>query len=221
MKKEIKRAVSPGFLEKSLQPESSQKKEAIFYEEFEKSEEGLSLQEIFKRKKGNLLKKLEENKRDKQENQINQDEVQRTTEFKARTKEEILKLRKEMMKKPSFLKKTIKEESLKEEIEQEIEKNPVKIDETELLLQRLALGTKQKVFEFYKENFIFLLFLKVGKKEMKALTSKNYEKLPEVKKKKEVEDKKTEYKKRQEKTKKLEQVFLKNIKNIKKKLYFF
>ncbi len=50
---------------------------------------------------------------------------------------------------------------------------------------------------------------------MKALTSKNYEKLPEVKKKKEVEEKKNEYKKRQENAKKLEQVFLLKIKKIK------
>ncbi len=147
MKKEIKRAVSPGFLENSLLPDSSKKKEAIFYEEFEKSEGSLSLQEIFKRKKGNLLKKLEENKREKQENQ--EEEVQRTTEFKSRTKEEILKLRKEMMKKPNFLKKTIKDEPLKEEYQEEIEKNTVKIDEKEQLMQRLALGTKHKVFEFY------------------------------------------------------------------------
>ena len=41
---------------------------------------------------------------------------------------------------------------------------------------------------------------------MKALTSKNYEKLPEVKKKKELEEKKNEFKKRQENAKKLEQV---------------
>ena len=41
---------------------------------------------------------------------------------------------------------------------------------------------------------------------MKALTNKNYEQLPEIKKKKEEEMKKNELKKRQEKVKKLDQV---------------
>lgn len=46
---------------------------------------------------------------------------------------------------------------------------------------------------------------------MKALTNKNYEKLPEVRKKKELEEKKLDFKKRQENAKKLQQVNLNDI----------
>ena len=42
---------------------------------------------------------------------------------------------------------------------------------------------------------------------MKALTQKNYELLPEIKKKKEVEKKKEDLRKRQEKVKELDQVY--------------
>ena len=48
--------------------------------------------------------------------------------------------------------------------------------------------------------------IQVNKKDMHALTSKNYEQLPEIKKKKEEERKKEEMKKRRENVKKLEQV---------------
>lgn len=46
---------------------------------------------------------------------------------------------------------------------------------------------------------------------MKALTSKNYEKLPEVRKKKELEEKKLDFKKRQENAKKLQQVLFNKV----------
>ncbi len=46
----------------------------------------------------------------------------------------------------------------------------------------------------------------VSKKDMHALTSKNYELLPEIKKRKEEEKKKEEMKLRREKVKQLEQV---------------
>ena len=49
------------------------------------------------------------------------------------------------------------------------------------LMDRLAKGTRAEV----------------SKKEMRALTSKNYENLPEVKKRKEDERKKEEFKRRQ------------------------
>lgn len=56
-------------------------------------------------------------------------------------------------------------------------------------MDRLAKGTR----------------VEVSKKEMKALTSKNYENLPEVRKRKEEERKKEEFKLRQQKAKELEE----------------
>ena len=72
----------------------------------------------------------------------------------------------------------------------------------EELMTRLALGLKTKV------NFLFNIFLnfQVSQKEMKNLTNKNFQQLPEIKKKKEEELKKNEYKKRQENAKMLDQV---------------
>jgi len=47
--------------------------------------------------------------------------------------------------------------------------------------------------------------IEVNKKDMKKLTNKNYDLLPEVKKKKEAERKKEEYKARMEQVKEMEQ----------------
>ena len=57
------------------------------------------------------------------------------------------------------------------------------------LMDRLAKGTR----------------VEVSKKEMKALTSKNYENLPEVRKRREEEKKKEDFKLRQQRAKELEQ----------------
>ena len=116
--------------------------------------EGLSLAEIFKRKKGGLLKKLEENKKDKHE------EGGKNDEFKERTKEEILKLRKEMMKKPNFLKK---KEEINKQVEIIAEENIVKDDEPNELMRRLAMGIKQKVINLV--NFIIKINNFKGRKE--------------------------------------------------------
>ena len=57
------------------------------------------------------------------------------------------------------------------------------------LMDRLAKGTRAEV----------------SKKEMRALNNKNYENLPEVKKRKEEERKKEEFKMRQQKAKEVEE----------------
>ena len=57
------------------------------------------------------------------------------------------------------------------------------------LMDRLAKGARAEI----------------SKREMKALTTKNYENLPEVRKRKEEEKKKEEFKQRQQKARELEQ----------------
>lgn len=56
-----------------------------------------------------------------------------------------------------------------------------------------------------------ICFKQVTKKEMHSLTNKNFQMLPEVKKKKEDEQKKLDFKKRQETAKLLDQVTLQKI----------
>ena len=146
--------------------EKNQEIDDLSEENPQKTEE-LSLAELFKRKKAKLAQKLDAKKDEKHE-------IKANIEYKARTKEELLKLRKEMMRKPDFL-----------------QKKPEQPSETLLeLMQRLAMGIKPKV----------------DKREMKALNNKNYEKLPEVLKKKKQDIEKEEFRKRQENKKKLEMV---------------
>ncbi|KAL4511905.1 hypothetical protein ABPG72_012750 [Tetrahymena utriculariae] len=157
-----------------------------------------SLAELFKKKKADLAKKYEL----EQQQRAQRSETQEPK--KERTKEEILKQRKEMMKRPDFLKNknsTSQEESSINE-HQSFQKSEQrgymtsfhdpskKIKEPpQELMDRLANGTKAKV----------------DKKEYLKLTNKNYEMLPEVKKRKEEEQKREEYKRRQESVKKLQQ----------------
>ncbi len=94
-----------------------------------------------------------------------------------RTKEELLAIRKAMMK-PSGLSKRNTEQSQASESGDSQHKNSNLPTD---LMDRLAKGSRAEV----------------SKKEMKALTSKNYENLPEVRKRKEEEKKKEEYKLRQ------------------------
>ena len=94
-----------------------------------------------------------------------------------RTKEELLALRKAMMKPSGLAKKQA--ESQASESESVANSSAQKNFPTELM-DRLAKGTRAEV----------------SKKEMKKLTSKNYENLPEVKKRKEEERKKEEFKMR-------------------------
>ncbi|KAL4471674.1 hypothetical protein ABPG74_008567 [Tetrahymena malaccensis] len=157
-----------------------------------------SLAELFKKKKADLAKKYEL----EQQQRAQRTETQEPK--KERTKEDILKQRKEMMKRPDFLKNkysTSQEESSINE-QQNSQKSEQrgfmtsfhdpskKIKEPpQELMDRLANGTKAKV----------------DKKEYLKLTNKNYEMLPEVKKRKEEEQKKEEYKRRQESVKKLQQ----------------
>ena len=118
-------------------------------------------------------------------------------ESRKRTKEEILLQRKEMMKRPDFLRN--KAQASFNDSNQGGEpsggslRDPLKKNSKEPnpeLLERLALGKKTKV----------------NKKDMLALTNKNYELLPEIKKRKEEEKKKEELKKRQDRAKELSEV---------------
>jgi len=155
--------------------EKNQEIDDLSEENPQKTEE-LSLAELFKRKKAKLAQKLDAKKDEKHE-------IKANIEYKARTKEELLKLRKEMMRKPDFLQK--KPEQPSETLLETVE-NSKKLE----LMQRLAMGIKPKV----------------DKREMKALNNKNYEKLPEVLKKKKQDIEKEEFRKRQENKKKLEMV---------------
>mmetsp|Transcript_7464 Transcript_7464/g.10586 ORF Transcript_7464/g.10586 Transcript_7464/m.10586 type:complete len:98 (+) Transcript_7464:3259-3552(+) len=89
------------------------------------------------------------------------------------------------MMKPSGLSKRNTESSVAAESQQDSAHKKMPVE----LMDRLAKGTR----------------VEVSKKEMKALTTKNYENLPEVKKKREEERKKEEFKLRQQRAKELEQ----------------
>eukprot|EP00826_Nyctotherus_ovalis_P042568 TRINITY_DN4392_c0_g5_i1.p1 TRINITY_DN4392_c0_g5~~TRINITY_DN4392_c0_g5_i1.p1 ORF type:complete len:463 (+),score=47.42 TRINITY_DN4392_c0_g5_i1:78-1466(+) len=106
----------------------------------------------------------------------------RPHEAKHKTKEEILAQRKEMMK--------VKNIGSAKCVSVEIEKSPKRREPSPELLARLSSGTK----------------FKICKEEMYKLTCKNYELLPEVKKKREMERKKEELRKRIAKMQELKKV---------------
>jgi len=162
------------------------------------TENKLSLADLFKLKKKSLATKYS---RDSKKSTVH--------EIKTRTKEEILSQRREMMQSKIKPLESPKKGSHTEEnllnfnknsltvmssatINNATSNNQNKKKEPSLeLLERLARGEKPKI----------------KKDQMRKLTSKNYELLPEVKAKKEMEKKKQEWKERMEKTKKLEKVF--------------
>ena len=92
-----------------------------------------------------------------------------------RTKEELLAIRKAMMK-PSGLSKRNTEQSQASESDADSKHKNSNLPTD--LMDRLAKGSRAEV----------------SKKEMKALTNKNYENLPEVRKRKEEEKKREEFK---------------------------
>ncbi len=108
---------------------------------------------------------------------------------KERTKQNILELRKKMMKSTVREKKDnfVNEQTMSKQSSMPVE-----------LMQRLAKGQK----------------VQIDQKEMKKLSTKNYENLPEVKKKKEEEKKKQEYKDRQAQVKKFAEEIEKKRKQI-------
>ncbi|OMJ87326.1 hypothetical protein SteCoe_11014 [Stentor coeruleus] len=129
-------------------------------------DKGKSLADIFKERNKKAAEKL-----DKRDISIPK------TSHKEKSKEELLEIRKEMMKGKA-------EKSKKEETQVEPKKllNPA--------LERLGKGEKPKI----------------SKKEMHDLTKKNYELLPEVKKRKEEERKKQEMLERLQKSKEFDKV---------------
>ena len=141
-----------------------------------------SLAEMFKLKKKNLAVKFDQASSREQKPKVKMQ----------RTKEEILSLRREMMH-PKL--RSAERGKKKDEQENNINMQTSPTDEKkkdppQRLLERLAMGTKPKI----------------NKEEMHKLTSKNYELLPEVKLRKEMERKKQERKDRIDKAKKFEKV---------------
>ena len=106
-----------------------------------------------------------------------------------KSKEELLAIRKAMLKpKP----KQISQEDQASSAKQSSNSNFISIDSKNAnpeLMARLAKGERAEV----------------DKKEMKKLTTKNYELLPEVKKKKEEEAKKEQFKNRMKQVRELEE----------------
>lgn len=128
-------------------------------ENFDESQGNYSLAELFRKKKAKMLNRMEENKEKLLESQKNED-------FKSRTKEELLKLRKEMMKKPSILKKPQekneetdkKQESICEKRTDSFTKDKNQTNAPADLMERLALGIKAKV-KILKNSYIECVFL--------------------------------------------------------------
>lgn len=165
--------------------------------------EGGSLADLFQRKKKKMMEKYEQQKE--------QEKAEPKEARTAKTKEELLHQRKAMMeyKGPhtyksgasSMQSKHNDSKAKKPEDPNRIQnpfadpKKPGKEPNQELL-DRLAFGKKAAV----------------SQKDMKALTSKNYDLLPEVKKKREEEKKKEEMRQRRENAKKLDQKLRNNSK---------
>lgn len=119
----------------------------ITFDEKNKKEPS-SLAELFKSRKGDLLKKMERNK--------NEIKTQEKKEKLPLTKEEILKQRKEMMKKPEFIhskpinppeETLIQKNCFMDNIDMKTNKKN-KLPPSELL-SRLAMGIKPKVLIYY------------------------------------------------------------------------
>ncbi|CAD8182283.1 unnamed protein product [Paramecium pentaurelia] len=138
-----------------------------------------TLGEIFQKRKAMLAKKFE-NRQDS-----------KTIEKGGKSKEELIQIRKEMLKSKRQVEKEkqIQEESQQEPSEQELRPIEQQEDKRASLMKRLAMGEK----------------VKVDKKEMKELTNKNYELLPEVKKKKDEQEKNENIKSRKQKVKEMDQ----------------
>ncbi|CAD8088853.1 unnamed protein product [Paramecium sonneborni] len=175
------------------QQESSLKKDSIDSEQMkyslQQSSEQLqdlvqqeyeeTLGEIFQKRKAMLAKKFEQRQDSK------------TVEKGGKTKEELIQIRKDMLKSKRQVEKEKQEqEELQQEpSEQELKPIEQQEDKRAQLMKRLATGEK----------------VKVDKKEMKELTNKNYELLPEVKKKKDEYEKNESIKQRKQKVKEMDQ----------------
>ena len=121
----------------------------------------MSLSEIFRTNRKSLLQRLKHQEKP----------LRRSAEPKLRCKENLLLMRREMMKRKS---------------------NKISHKPSSELLDRLTKGTK----------------VKISKDEMYKLTNKNYELLPEVKRKKELLRKKEEVRNRFERLKQLKKVYI-------------
>ncbi|CAD8092563.1 unnamed protein product [Paramecium sonneborni] len=175
------------------QQESSLKKDSIDSEQIKQSLQQSSdqlqdlvqqeyeetLGEIFQQRKAILAKKIEKR------------QDQKVFEKGGKTKDELIQIRKEMLKSKRQVEKEkqVQEEQQLETLEQELKPMEQQEDKRNQLMKRLSTGEK----------------VKVDKKEMKELTNKNYEQLPEVKKKKDEQEKNESIKSRKQKVKEMDQ----------------
>ncbi|OMJ91394.1 hypothetical protein SteCoe_6078 [Stentor coeruleus] len=132
-----------------------------------------SLAEMFKEKNKNFVSQL--NIRDQQA--IRQD-------HKQKTKEELLEIRKNLVKAPKI------DQKKSDVIEIQIEEKKSNKEPSSALMERLATGQR----------------VKVTKEEMRKLNKKNYQMLPEVRKKQEEDQKRLEKQQRIQKAKEFERV---------------
>ncbi|KAM3127900.1 hypothetical protein pb186bvf_019970, partial [Paramecium bursaria] len=154
---------------------SSLQREQQEYDSAEQADYEETLGEIFQKRKAQLAKKFEQR----------QDQI-KTVDKKGPSKEELVKIRKEMMKSKRQQSQDQKQEQQEQQI---IQQEQQQDDKKSKLMSRLAMGEK----------------VKVDKKEMLALTNKNYEQLPEIKQKKEQQEKNESIKQRKQKVKELDQ----------------
>ncbi|CDW85272.1 ribosomal protein l18a [Stylonychia lemnae] len=138
-----------------------------------------SLAEAFRLKKQKLLEARLESRESQQESE----DSKRQPPKKEKSKEELAEIRRQMMKQKP---KTSNQQQQQQQKQEELNKNDKNIPTH--LMSRLAKGEKAEI----------------SKKDMLKLTTKNYELLPEVKKKKEEEKKKEELKERMRQVKELE-----------------
>jgi len=172
----------------------TQKKSAMAFEVSlegdEENKNGKSLSTIFAERRGNIRSRREV----ATSSASSTSRSERGSSAPGKSKEELLAIRKQMLKGPSSLRnKTAQErgrptETLSSQESATGVRGSSARGPSEELLSRLATGEKAKV----------------NRKDMHKLTSKNYEMLPEIKKRKEQEQKKADLKSRQEKVKEME-----------------
>ncbi len=188
----------------------------IIEDAFSSTKKPTTLAEMFLKNKRDLAEKLDHQQKDHVKPLDKENKP-------ARTKEEILKQRKAMMEYKGPARAKSQMEGRNEPQREDLSPAPMGrgfgssqnpfVDPAKAvkepnpdLLNRLAFGTRAKVI------ICFLVHthmkFQVSKEEMKALNSKNYELLPEVRKKKEEEKKKEEMRKRLEKAKELDEVLI-------------
>ena len=168
--------------EKSIESDNLSKEFSSSNEEKNKKKNGIVMD--FNEDKGKSLAELFNEKKKKVAESIDQREAKiPKAAHKEKTKEELLEIRKELLKGKA-------EKFLPLDIQNDTENSIKKVSNP--VLERLGKGEKPKI----------------SKKDMHELTKKNYELLPEVQKKKEEDRKKQELRERIQKSKEFEKVII-------------